>query len=93
MKVILSCIECSRIGIDEDRFYPVNFQEVGVYRFICHRGHENHMCLQEMKFEILSEMGINALADGYYREAIVAFASCLEIFPCRMSSITSSKWR
>ena len=78
MKVILSCFECSKNRIDDDRFYPVNFQEVGVYHFTCDNGHENHMCLQEMKFEILSEMGINALADGYYREAIVAFASCLE---------------
>jgi hypothetical protein len=36
--------------------------------------------VQEAKYEILFEIGVNAIADDYYREAVASFASALERF-------------
>ena len=53
-------------------------QESGLYRFTCPRGHQSIRCLQQMRFEILFEIAAHAIIDGYYREAIISFASALE---------------
>ena len=33
--------------------YPTEFQETGLYHFICPMGLVSYICLQEQKFEIL----------------------------------------
>jgi hypothetical protein len=50
----------------------------GAIELNCDRGHHTWMLLQQTKYEILSEVAITALCDGYYREAVVSFASALE---------------
>ncbi len=48
------------------------------YTFTCENGHKQTVLLQQQKFEMLFEVGANAILDGYYREAVSSFASSLE---------------
>jgi len=50
----------------------------GVIELTCDRGHHTWMLMQQAKYEILSELAVTALCDGYYREAVGSFASALE---------------
>ena len=52
----------------------------GRYEVRCQAGHLNTVFLDNVKFELLFEMGLNALIDGYPREAVSSFASSLERF-------------
>lgn len=51
-----------------------------MYRATCPGGHKLAVQLIGERFELLSEMGMSALLDGYYREAIVNFTACMERF-------------
>jgi len=60
---------------------PVNRpSDDGRYEVHCAAGHVSIVTLDNVKFEILFEMGLNALIDGYPREAVSSFASALERF-------------
>lgn len=50
----------------------------GVIELTCDRGHHTFMLIQQARYEILSELAVTALCDGYYREAVASFASALE---------------
>jgi hypothetical protein len=50
----------------------------GVVELTCDRGHHTFILIQQAKYEILSELAVTALCDGYYREAVASFASALE---------------
>jgi hypothetical protein len=52
----------------------------GVYRFTCPVGHDSAVVLANLKFELLFEVGVHAILDGYSRDAITSFASSLETF-------------
>jgi len=52
----------------------------GTYEARCGRGHISSVRLLNAKFELLFEMGLNALVDGYAREAVSSFAASLERF-------------
>ncbi len=52
----------------------------GRYEVRCQAGHVNTVYLDNVKFELLFEMGLNALLDGYPREAVSSFASSVERF-------------
>lgn len=56
------------------------FQEINFYHFKCENGHDAYAVLQNHKFEILAEVGVNAILDGYYREAVTSFSASLERF-------------
>lgn len=47
---------------------------------VCERGHLTHTALQEEKYELLFDMAVMALIDGYPREAATGFAAALERF-------------
>ena len=47
---------------------------------VCPQGHRTYTIAQELKFEILFEIGANALLDGYYREAVASMTTSLERF-------------
>lgn len=55
-------------------------RDEGPYEFRCPHGHQNRIALQQMLFELLFEMGLYALRDGYPREAVADFAASLERF-------------
>lgn len=73
MKVKFFCMEC-KVDVE------TNFTEEKVYQLKCVNGHEFKAFLQKEKFEILFQIGINAIEDGYFREAISSFAASLERF-------------
>src|SRR5579859_5545465 len=52
----------------------------GRYEVVCGHGHTSIVVLKNVKFELLFELGINALADGYCRDAVSSFAAALERF-------------
>lgn len=54
--------------------------EDGCYDVKCGLGHESQVYVRNLKFELLFDMGIHALYDGYPREAVSCFASSLERF-------------
>lgn len=69
----------NKISID----VPVPVEKIkddGKYLVQCEAGHINEVILDNIKLELLFEMGANALIDGYYREAVSSFASSLERF-------------
>jgi hypothetical protein len=68
------------LGQPDHFLYPAELQDSGLYQLICRNGHNTFICVQEQKFEVLFELALNAIIDGYYREAIVSFSSCLERF-------------
>jgi hypothetical protein len=52
----------------------------GEYEVECGKGHISTVILDNVKFELLFEIGLNAIIDGYPREAVSSFASALERF-------------
>lgn len=52
----------------------------GRYEVRCDAGHLSVVFLENLKFELLFDLGLNALLDGYPREAVSSFASALERF-------------
>lgn len=69
----------SQISIDV--VMPVSqLVDDGKYEVNCDAGHKSYVTLDNLKFELLFEMGLNALLDGYPREAVSSFTSSLERF-------------
>lgn len=82
---------CPKCGLDAsknlegkiDIEVPVPVSQLaddGIYEVKCGKGHVSNVILDNVKFELLFEMGLNALADGYTREAVSSFTSSLERF-------------
>lgn len=58
----------------------VRFTELGAYDYTCVAGHRSIVYLQGSRYHILAEIALQAIVDGYYREAITSFTACLERF-------------
>jgi hypothetical protein len=81
MRIRVWCEMCSeKGGFRHGRQSQFAFRTDSVYRYTCERGHKTVIVFQQQLFEVLSEAAIQELADGYYREAIGTFVSCLERF-------------
>lgn len=52
----------------------------GCYTVRCGFGHEAQVYVSNLKFELLFDLGVHALYDGYPREAVSCFTSSLERF-------------
>jgi hypothetical protein len=50
----------------------------GIYEINCDKGHKSKTIIDNINFEILFEYGLNAIADGYYREAVSSFTASME---------------
>lgn len=72
----MECPQCSP-GTAE---YSFELTDELVYKFTCEEGHEIITLLKKNKFELLYEMGLYALVDGYTREAVTNFAAAIERF-------------
>lgn len=57
-------------------FEPVN--NTGIYDVTCVKGHRTKVIIDHIDFEILFEYGLNAIADGYFREAVSSITSAME---------------
>lgn len=81
MKVPLTCMKClMERGVDGVQTFISPINDNRYFELTCQRGHKTFVMLQNPKHEVLFEIGLNALIDGYPREAISSFASCLEVF-------------
>jgi tetratricopeptide (TPR) repeat protein len=90
MKVDLICGIClkglhekgvNNLSYSDNIPTPVNeLSDNGVYQVICHKGHQSGVILDNQKFELLFELGLNAIVDGYYRDAVTSITSSLERF-------------
>ncbi|MEK4487941.1 hypothetical protein MHH81_20755 [Psychrobacillus sp. FSL H8-0484] len=79
MKIKLSCIECNN-DPDLKKEYSFELRDDNTYSIKCDYGHESIIFYKSHKFELLFEMGIYAMLDGYYREAVSNFATSIERF-------------
>ena len=50
----------------------------GLYEVNCSHGHKSLTIIDNINFEILFDYSINAIVDGYYREAVSSFTSSME---------------
>lgn len=81
MKVLLTCMDClQENGIPDSRPVVVTVNDERFFKMACPNGHQSLTVIQQPKHEVLFELGMNALVDGYPREAVTSFASCLENF-------------
>lgn len=79
MKTFTACMQC-QIEDGIPNFSSTKWVRVpddGMIEHTCDRGHRTFTIVQEMKFEILSDMAIRAIVDGYYRDAIASFIASL----------------
>jgi len=98
MKFIVTCSTCFTKYMKihtSDFFGKVNFlvpyNDSGRYDVLCNEGHEITCFLNTPLFELLFDIGSNAIVDGYYREAISSYASSLERFYEYFVKIISDK--
>lgn len=61
-------------------FSSVRFKEGARYDVVCRKGHATVAILAELKFQVLFEIGVNAIIDGYFREAVSCFSASIERF-------------
>ncbi len=80
MRIPTICMQCQAEG-GGPNFSSLAFVHIPdecVLESTCSRGHRTRTVVQQMKFEMLSDMAIQAIVDGYYRDAIVPFMGSLE---------------
>lgn len=81
MRLLIPCMKClQESGNPTGEFARVEFRDDGKYVLTCSNGHETTTILQQQKFEVLFDIGANAILDGYHREAVSSFAASLERF-------------
>jgi hypothetical protein len=81
MRTFKVCTQCQVENAGIPNFASLGVARIpddGVIEVTCDRGHRTFTIIQEAKYEILSELAVTALCDGYYREAVASFASALE---------------
>lgn len=78
MQIHLACSLCVGTGHTNWQVFTVNDQSL--YRFTCSKGHASVAIVTEPKYVQLFEIGLNAIVDHYYREAVSSFAASLERF-------------
>ena len=88
MMLDLICIDCIMEKVNKGIPYtgpcePIMtpFNEVnntGIYEVNCSKDHKSKTIIDNIDFEILFEYGINAIADGYYRESVTSITSAME---------------
>jgi len=78
LKKYIACWDCNTAAPGKTKLYGFPYNDKGIYKFECPLGHKNLVCLVDLKFEALFEIGANAVIDGYFRESVSSFSSSLE---------------
>lgn len=76
MNFVVSCPEC--FSLKEARFTRLSPTESGILELQCPVGHRTLLVTQYLRYEILFEISLNAIIDGYYRESILNATGALE---------------
>jgi hypothetical protein len=79
MRIYLPCMKCHAEGVQSE-IAAAELENSGLYKLTCARGHDSVTLLQAHKFEVLFELAVYAIVDGYYRDAVSSFTSALERF-------------
>ena len=82
MRVPILCPVCfQEFGVAAYEFLiEAEYQDEKCYEVTCSQGHRTLTVLELERFEVLFEIGVHAILDGYYREAISSFSASLERF-------------
>lgn len=81
MKLRVPCMQCfQEQGHPSDELMSVELRDDGLFNVICQNGHATVTAIQEQKYELLFELAVMALLDGYPREAATGMAASLERF-------------
>lgn len=67
-------------GHPSDELLSVELRDDGLLRATCPKGHHTITAIQEQKYEILFDLAVMALLDGYPREGAAGMAASLERF-------------
>ncbi len=78
MKLRINCPKC--IGSGEQTVVKVEPTNDGRFEATCSAGHHFKTTVGYHDFQILFEIGVNAIHDGYYREAVGSIAASYERF-------------
>lgn len=74
MKIITTCHQCDQ----EQGAALIEIGNDNLHQVTCNKGHAWSLVVTQQKHEILFEVAVNAIVDGYYREAISSFSASLE---------------
>ena len=78
MNISIICPQCSSDGIAS--FFVETIRDDGLYTGKCPVGHDLLVGTQTLRHEMLFEIALNAIRDGYYREAVSSFTASAERF-------------
>lgn len=78
MKISLICPQCASAAGGVGTWFVETIHDDGLYRGKCPNGHDLLLATQTLRHEMLFEIALNAIGDGYYREAVLSFASSVE---------------
>jgi hypothetical protein len=80
MRTNINCPECSKAAGGFAVFHVETIREDGLYTGKCPNRHDLLVATQTLRHEMLFEIALNAIVDGYPREAISSFAASVERF-------------
>lgn len=81
MRLRVPCMQCfQEQGHPSDELLSVELRDDGLLRVSCPKGHDTITAIQEQKYEILFDLAVMALVDGYPREGATGMAASLERF-------------
>ena len=80
MRINIICAECSAGNAGHGIYFIEEIRDDGLYMGRCPVGHEVCVGTQTLRHEMLFEIALNALVDGYRREAVASFAAAVERF-------------
>jgi hypothetical protein len=77
VSIVTRCYHCAA---GERRLYSLPVAEDNFYEFACENGHKFHYTSTDHRFQVLLAVALNALVDGYQREAVASATAALERF-------------
>lgn len=82
-KLTIPCSHCMNEAqqgkVGNSKFYSeLTLTDSTIYDVACPNGHNYLVRLNQFKFEMLFDIGVHAIKDGYYREGISSFSASLE---------------
>ncbi len=80
MKIKLMCPDCAKAAGGIGTWFVETIREDGLYTGKCPKGHDLLLATQTLPHELLFEIALNAISDGYYREAVSSFTASMERF-------------
>jgi len=78
MNINIVCPECSSGGFAS--LFVETIRDDGFYTGKCPAGHDVLVATQTLRHEMLFEIGLNAIRDKYFREAVSSFAASAKRF-------------